>query len=285
MGGSVTVASVLGQGSAFHLRFPDVPISARLPASEKFSPDGQVDFNELRPATILVIDDNDTNCQLVAGLFAGTHHRLVFGSSGEEAIIKSRELKPDLLLLDVRMPGMGGYAALEEIRKIPGLEFLPIIAVTASNLMHEENSLKEHFSGYLRKPFSKGELFCRTSPDFLPAKCQTRIPPLAIHGEPCLSSGSSAIAVPAPKELMTRLRQLIIEPWPSPSATVRPSMKAAFLPRGSEGLGQQWQCPPLTDYAGKLLRDAENYGRRPTSKNTWANLPCWSNNSIRPHPK
>ncbi len=153
MGGTVTVASVMEQGSAFHLRFPSVPISARLPASEKPSPAGEVNFNELRQATMLVVDDNVTNCELVAGMFAGSHHRLVFGSSGEEAVAKARELKPDILLLDVRMPGMDGHEALAEIRKMPGLEFLPIIAVTASNLMNEDNSLKERFSGYVRKPF------------------------------------------------------------------------------------------------------------------------------------
>src|SRR3984885_4286022 len=155
MGGTVTVASVMEQGSAFHLRFPNVPISTRLPASEKSSSSEEVNFNELHPATLLVVDENETNCQLMAGMFAGSHHRLVFGSSGEEAVVKARELKPDILLLDVRMPGMGGHEALAEIRKIPSLEFLPVIAITASNLLSDENLSKERFSGYLRKPFSK----------------------------------------------------------------------------------------------------------------------------------
>src|SRR6202789_3621708 len=53
MGGTVTVASVMGQGSAFHLRFPHVAISARLPESEKFAPESPMDFNELRPAPFL----------------------------------------------------------------------------------------------------------------------------------------------------------------------------------------------------------------------------------------
>ena len=174
MGGTVTVASVMEQGSAFHLRFPNVPISARLPASEKSSPAGEVNFNELRPATLLVVDDNETNCELIAGMFAGSHHRLFFGSSGEEAVAKARELKPDILLLDVRMPGMDGDEALAEIRKTPGLEFLPVIAVTASNLMDQENSLKERFSGYVRKPFSKRELFDELA-DFLPRHSKTGV--------------------------------------------------------------------------------------------------------------
>jgi signal transduction histidine kinase/CheY-like chemotaxis protein len=255
MGGTVTVASVPEQGSAFHLRFPNVPISARLPASEKLSSTEKVDFNELRPATLLVVDDNETNCQLIAEIFAGSHHRLVFGSSGREAVEKSRELKPDILLLDVRMPGMNGDEALTEIRQIPGLEFLPVIAVTASNLMREENSLKERFSGYVRKPFSKRELFDELA-DFLPRHSKTES--LIETGGSGLVKNVSANFAPAPKELISQLRQLIIEPWPSIRDSVAVNESKIFA-QGLEGLGQRWQCEPLVHYAQKLLHDAENY--------------------------
>ncbi len=120
-----------------------------------------------------------------------------FGSSGEEAVAKARELKPDILLLDVRMPGMDGDEALAEIRKIPGLEFLPVIAVTASNLMDEENSLKEQFSGYVRKPFSKRELFDELA-DFLPRQPKDESAQKTETGP--AKHGNGALA-PAPKEL------------------------------------------------------------------------------------
>jgi signal transduction histidine kinase/CheY-like chemotaxis protein len=255
MGGTVTVASVMEQGSAFHLRFPNVPISARLPASAKLAPAGEVDFNKLRPATLLVVDDNEANCRLIAGMFDGSHHRLVFGSSGDEAVAKARELKPDILLLDVRMPGMDGDEALSEIRKTPGLEFLPIIAVTASNLLNHENSLKERFSGYVRKPFSKRELFDELA-DFLLRQPVTESPKEI--------SGSSrenivpATFTPAPKELISQLRRLIVEPWPSIRDSVAVNESKVFA-QGLEGLGQRWQCEPLVHYAQKLLLDAENY--------------------------
>jgi signal transduction histidine kinase/CheY-like chemotaxis protein len=255
MGGSVTVASVMEQGSAFHLRFPNVPISARLPASAKPPATGEVDFNELRPATLLVVDDNETNCQLIEGMFAGTHHHLYFGSSGEEAVAKARELKPDILLLDVRMPGMNGDEALAEIRKTPGLEFLPVIAVTASNLMNEDNQLKERFSGFVRKPFSKRELFDELA-DFLPRHSKTLVS--EDKGGPVKNEGASVTFAPMPKELGSRLRELIIEPWPS----IRDSMainESKVFAKQLEGLGQRWQCEPLIVYARKLLDDAENY--------------------------
>ena len=255
MGGNVTVASVMEQGSAFHLRFPNVPISARLPASEKPSSTGEMNFNELRAATLLVVDDNETNCQLMAGMFAGSHHRLVFGSSGEEAVAKARELKPDILLLDVRMPGMGGHEALAEIRKTPGLEFLPVIAITASNLMNEENSTKERFSGYVRKPFSKRELFDELA-DFLPRNSKTESSK-ETNGSNQMEN-VSATFTPAPKELISQLRQLLIEPWPILRDSVAVNESKVFA-QGLEGLGQRWQCEPLVHYAQKLLLDAENY--------------------------
>jgi signal transduction histidine kinase/CheY-like chemotaxis protein len=255
MGGTVTVASVMEQGSVFHLRFPDVPISARLAASEKTLPADKVDFNELRPATLLVVDDNKMNCQLIAGMFAGSHHRLIFGVSGEEAVAKAREFNPDLLLLDVRMPGMDGYKALEEIRKIHGLEFMPIIAVTASNLMDEDNKLKERFSGFVRKPFSQRELFDELA-DFLPRFAKTDS--ANETGNPVPAEIAPAVSAPVPKELIARLRELLIEPWPNVRDSVAVN-ESRFFAQTLESLGQRWQCPPLTAYAQKILHDAENY--------------------------
>jgi len=253
MGGSVTVASVPEQGSAFHLRFLNVPISTRLPASEKSVANGEVNFNELRPATLLVVDDKEMNCQLIAGMFSGSHHRLVFGSSGEEAVAKARELKPDLLLLDLRLPGMDGDAALAEIRRTPGLEFLPVIAVTASGLASEDDARKERFSGYVRKPFSKRELFQELA-DFLPRQAQTE------SRAETVAAGATdpAPTAVAPKELISQLRGLLAEPWPVIRDSVAVNESREFA-RNLAVLGQRWQCEPLDRYAQKLLRDAENY--------------------------
>jgi len=254
MGGTVTAASIPGQGSAFSLKFPNVPISARLPTSEKLISPASVDFNRLHPATVLVVDDNETNCQLIAGMFDGSHHRLIFGASGEEAVAKARELKPDAILLDIRMPGMDGREALNEIRKIAGLELTPIIAVTASSLLTEEMEFKRRFNGYVRKPFSRSELFDQLA-QFLPMEPASAAPAASTGDQ---MPPASAGRISAPPELVRELQRLRAQTWPA----IRDSMAvhdAKEFGRKLDQLGQQWHCQPLIQYAQTLIHHAELY--------------------------
>ena len=246
MGGSVAVTSTMGAGSVFALRFPDVPISSRLPASAKVTTDQAVDFNKLRPSTLLVADDNEANRQYIAGIFQKTHHKLIFCSSGEEAVVKAREIIPDIILLDIRMPGMDGRQALMEIRKIPGMELVPAIAITGST--HED----EHFSAFIRKPFSSSELFDELA-DFLPRHVPSDPSPNAeAPAQPETPTG------PIPPELLKELQQLLVEPWPELCSSMAINETKTFA-RRLEILAKQWNYKPLTAYAVKLLNDAETY--------------------------
>ena len=204
----------------------------------------------MRPSALLVVDDNETNCQLIAGMFEGSHHHPVFASSGEEAVARANELKPDIILMDIRMLGMSGHETLAAIRKIIGLELIPSIAITASALLEEENSLKEQFSGYVRKPFSKRELFNELA-EFLP-RCEEK----SAAGEAGETEGE--MFPRAPKELLTQLRQLLVESWPAIRDSVAVNESKVFA-KNLETLGQKFQCRPLEDYAQKLSSDAENY--------------------------
>jgi len=255
MGGTVTAASVMGQGSAFSLRFPDIAISARLPTPAKTEIQPEANFNDLRPARVLVVDDNEINCQLVAGMFSGSHHQLSFGSNGREAVSKAAESRPDIILLDIRMPGMDGREALAEIRKLGGLEMTPIIAVTASSLMAEEIELKERFNGYVRKPFTKRELFDELA-QFLPPEPKPASPtdPTAsnITGDP------SAVSQPAAPELMTELHRMTTDEWPAVRDSLAINESKAFAQK-LDTLAERWACPPLLIYARALVRHAENY--------------------------
>jgi CheY-like chemotaxis protein len=86
----------------------------------------------LTVAKILVVDDNEQNGNLVAGMCIRNHHQLEFGTSWREAVEKAHTFRPNIVLIDIRMPDTGGRDALAEVRKAPELQLLPVIAVTAS---------------------------------------------------------------------------------------------------------------------------------------------------------
>jgi signal transduction histidine kinase/CheY-like chemotaxis protein len=255
MGGTVTVASVVGQGSAFHLRFPDIVVSARLPISEAADPLGPANFDDLQPAKILVVDDNETNCELVRGIFAGTHHQLEYGIDGIQAVEKAQSFRPDLVLLDIRMPKMNGREAVEEIHKRAGLELLPVIAVTASSLLDEEKSLRQVFSGYLRKPFTRRELFNELSV-FLPKRAKPQEPEKVVGPAPALERSGQP---PEDwRELAAQLRGLEVQEWPAVRDTLAVNETREFA-RRLETLARKSSCEPLLDYAQTLGHHAETY--------------------------
>src|SRR5205823_3347856 len=113
-----------------------------------------VDFNDFAPATLLIVDDNKVNRQLMLGMFEKTHHRLRFAVNGKEALQRLDEFKFDAVLLDIRMPIMDGPTTLSEIRKRPELALMPVIAISASSKASEDAELRGRFSAYIRKPFA-----------------------------------------------------------------------------------------------------------------------------------
>ena len=250
MGGSVTATSQMGQGSVFTLRFPNIEISARLAQREISETGDTVHFNELRPARILVVDDHEANCELVGGMFLGSHHQLEFGANGHEAVEKSVTFQPDVILLDIRMPGMDGIAALEAIRQTPGLHRTPVIAVTASSLSHDDAELKARFDGYIRKPFSKQGLF-QELVLFLPRGNAEKAEGLRATDTTVGDESQSP-------ELLAELRRLRGGEWVAIRDSLAINETKQFAAK-LEALGQFWRCSPLEDYAGVLAQHAEEY--------------------------
>ena len=172
MGGSVTVISGLERGTLFRLRFPEVAIAERSPVSEGLASTAATNFNRLRPATVLGVDDNETNRQLLRAMLGESHHRLLLAGSGSEAIDLARKFRPDIILLDMRMPGADGNRVREALRKIPALKPIPAIAITASSLVADGINGEGRFDGYMGKPYSRQNLFDELA-RFLPKLPQT----------------------------------------------------------------------------------------------------------------
>lgn len=255
MGGSISVESEVGRGTRFHLRFPDTPVSVRLPDHARADLVEEIDFNELKPADILVVDDNAANRELVAGYFDGTDHRLRFAENGREALEQIRTRQPDVVLMDIRMPEMDGHMALAELRKLPGTELLPVIAVTASSMLDDEQVLRGHFAGYVRKPFTRQVLFHELAA-FLPRRPRrSSAPPIEPRPWPPLAGAAPPASWP---ELLPALRQLQAGAWREASESGGISDVRDFA-RRLQQLAAPLGCAPLSEYAAALEQDAADY--------------------------
>lgn len=113
-------------------------------------------------ATILVVDDEPINLQVWIHYLAETGHRIMSAGSGAEALRIVQERKPDLVLLDIMMPGMTGYEVCAALRKQYHPGELPIVLLTAKN---QPSDILQGFDAgandFLIKPISKRELLAR----------------------------------------------------------------------------------------------------------------------------
>ena len=109
--------------------------------------------------TILVVDDNPANRELIYELLSTTGHRLVEACTGEEALQKVEEESPDLVLLDLRMPELDGFAVLEKLRQDPRNAKLKVVALTALAMQGDaEKGLVAGFDDYITKPIDAAKL-------------------------------------------------------------------------------------------------------------------------------
>lgn len=110
-------------------------------------------------ATILVVEDNPDNMYVLDHLLTRKGYVVRQAVRGEEALAQIRQQQPALVLMDMQMPGMDGYAVVRELRQIPELATLPIIAVTANSMPGDrEQTLAAGCTDYVAKPISPREL-------------------------------------------------------------------------------------------------------------------------------
>ena len=110
---------------------------------------------------ILVVDDLAQNVRLLEAVLSPKGFRVTTASSGQEALDVLSTEHPDLVLLDILMPGMDGYEVCRRIRQDPGTAFLPVIMITASGEEEKIRSLEAGADDFVNKPFDQAELLAR----------------------------------------------------------------------------------------------------------------------------
>jgi len=118
-------------------------------------------FTHITP-TVLIVDDNSNNVKIIAITLRELNYKLVIATSGQSAIEMVDKTRPDLVLLDIMMPGMDGYETCEIIKSKKENENIPIIFLTALN---DKGNIVRGFEvggvDYITKPFNKEELISR----------------------------------------------------------------------------------------------------------------------------
>ena len=113
-------------------------------------------------STILIVDDLPAMSQLIASLLSVEGYQLEFAFSGREALEKAQALGPDLILLDVMMPDMDGFAVCRSLRAIPRLAAVPVIMITAlDDRTSRISGLEAGADDFISKPFDPTELRAR----------------------------------------------------------------------------------------------------------------------------
>ncbi|MBT9546974.1 MAG: PAS domain S-box protein [Candidatus Sericytochromatia bacterium] len=155
-GGLIQVQSRVGKGSTFSLLFPLDP-QAKLPVTELSlgCHDTELEITLNKKAMILLVDDNPINIEVIQSFLEYANYHVVPLSSGKEALLWLETETPDLILMDIQMPGMSGFEVIEQLRKFSRnvITTLPVIALTSLAMTgDQEKILKQGFDSYLSKP-------------------------------------------------------------------------------------------------------------------------------------
>lgn len=108
---------------------------------------------------VLIAEDNPASRELMKEVLSGRGYALIEASDGREALQKIEEVEPDLVLLDIQLPILDGFAVLLKLRQNPRFATLRIVAVTANAMKEDrEKGMKAGFDAYISKPIDVAAL-------------------------------------------------------------------------------------------------------------------------------
>jgi two-component system, cell cycle response regulator DivK len=110
-------------------------------------------------AVVLVVEDNPRNLKLVRDVLDHAGYRIVEATTGEDGVRLALEHRPQIILMDIDLPGIDGMEALRRLRAEPGAAAIPVVALTALAMDEDRHRLEAAgFDGHLEKPISVREL-------------------------------------------------------------------------------------------------------------------------------
>jgi CheY-like chemotaxis protein len=159
MNGVIGVESTVGTGSVFWVELlSTAPISLAAPV-EPMVPVAELTPTGQRMRTLLYVEDNPANLKLVEKLIARrTDLRLLSAMDGNRGVELARTCQPDVILMDINLPGISGIEALRILREDSTTSHIPVVALSANAIPRDiQKGLEAGFLRYLTKPIRVGE--------------------------------------------------------------------------------------------------------------------------------
>jgi PAS domain S-box-containing protein len=163
MGGTIGFSSVARQGSLFCFEIPLQRAAEAAPDQATPSAPRALDDVPQRALDVLIAEDNKVNQQVAQLIVAGAGHRVDLADNGRQALEAARVKDYDVILMDLQMPELDGFAATKEIRRLPGRAGnVPIVALTSHAMAGtREEVLEAGMDDYISKPFDPAMLLAK----------------------------------------------------------------------------------------------------------------------------
>jgi two-component system, cell cycle response regulator DivK len=117
---------------------------------------------------ILVVEDHEDNRQILRDLLGNAGYQMIEAETGEDGLAAAAAHKPDLILMDIQLPGLDGYEATRRLKADPTLSSIPIIVVTSYALSGDDAKARAAgCDAYVTKPFSPRQLLAKIK-EYLP---------------------------------------------------------------------------------------------------------------------
>jgi len=258
MGGRITVQSEVGKGSRFRVELKAVAVSEAAIVEGSVAAALPKDI-QFRPARVLVVDDVTLNRELIVATFGDQPLVFLEAANGQEALDVIRREKPDLVLMDIRMPIMDGREALKRMREDPALKQIPVIALTASVVGKSRDEIIDTgFDGFVAKPVAYDAIVAELS-RFLSTN-ENRGDAIEPHGEKADSQETIVTAAlsEALPQLVTALETDLLAQYRRIAHSNFVEDIAAFADR-LRSLGQIFGYAPLIESGEALSCSADRF--------------------------
>lgn len=264
MGGTISVESEKGKGSIFRVAFSKVEVPS-LPSlytptiDSPFpgTPDEEIESIQFQGALVLVVDDVASNRILIKEFLQSVNISCIEAEDGQQAVQSTRQYKPDLVIMDIRMPVMNGHEATQIIKADKELKHIPVVMLTASVMKIHQDEIKQYdYDGFLRKPVNRTELISELM-CFLPHSTEKKTKETIETREKKEQEITREIQSKLP-QLLELLENKFTEDWKKISDVfILDDLETFAL--GINDLGNQYHLNLLTQWGEKLLKETRNY--------------------------